>query len=62
MNQKTQKILTWGVGITLLAFVGRVVYKTIQRKRMGLTSDSKKAKQLNEEMEALIEKIKKAPK
>jgi hypothetical protein len=62
MNEKTQKILTWGVGITLLAFVGRAVYKAIQRKRTGLTSNSSKAKQLNQEMEALIEKIKKAPK
>lgn len=62
MNEKTKTILTWTIGGLLLAFTGRVIYKIIKNKREGIVSDSNKAKELNAEAEALIEKIKNAPK
>ena len=62
MNDTTKKIITWSVAGVLVAFVGRVVYKIIKNKREGIVSNSKKAKELNAEAEALIEKIKNAPK
>ena len=62
MNKKTQKILTYSVVGLLLVFLSRATYKAIQRKRTGLTSDSKKAQQLNADMEIVLDKIKNAPK
>lgn len=62
MNEKAKKIVTWSVATLVVAFVGRVIYKAIKKKREGITSNSDKAKQLNVEAEALIEKINKAPK
>jgi hypothetical protein len=62
MNETTKKIITWSVAGLLVAFVGRVVYKIIKNKREGILSDSKKAQELNNEAEALIQKIKNAPK
>lgn len=62
MNKKTQKILTWSVAGLLLAFVAKATYKAIENKRRGLTSNSGIAQQLNADMEALLAKIKNAPK
>jgi F0F1-type ATP synthase membrane subunit b/b' len=62
MNNTAKKIITWSVAGVIVAFVGRVIYKTIKNKREGIVSNSKKAKELNEDAQALIEKIKNAPK
>jgi|688.fasta_scaffold11311_27 hypothetical protein len=62
MNNTAKKIITWSVAGVIVAFVGRVIYKTIKNKREGIVSNSKKAKELNAQAEALIEKIKNAPK
>jgi len=62
MNNTAKKIITWSVAGVIVAFIGRVIYKTIKNKREGIVSNSKKAKELNEDAQALIEKIKNAPK
>lgn len=62
MNEKVKIVATWTVAGLLVAFVGRVVYKAIKNKREGIVSNSNVAKKLNAEAEALIEKIKNAPK
>lgn len=62
MNKKTQNILTWSAAGLVLAVIGRAVYKAIEKKRTGVTSDSDKALKLNADMEALLTKIKNAPK
>jgi len=62
MNEKAKTIITWSVATLLVAFVGRVIYKTIKKKREGITSGSSKAQKLNEEAEELMQKIKNAPK
>lgn len=62
MNPKVKIVLTWSVATIVVAFVGRVVYKTIKKKREAITSDTDVAKKLNEEAEELLDKIKNAPK
>ena len=62
MNPKVKIVLTWSVATLVVAFVGRVVYKAIKKKREGITSDTDIAKKLNKEAEELMDKIKNAPK
>jgi F0F1-type ATP synthase membrane subunit b/b' len=62
MNPKVKLVVTWGVATLVVAFVGRVVYKAIKKKRESITSDTDIAKKLNKEAEELLDKIKNAPK